>query len=52
IIDCGATQHFSPRHENFINFTEINPIPIKAANGKTMYATGHGDMKAFLPMGK
>ncbi|PFH45751.1 hypothetical protein AMATHDRAFT_120389, partial [Amanita thiersii Skay4041] len=52
IIDCSATQHFSPRCESFINFTEINPIPIKVANGKMMYATGCGDMKAFLPMGK
>ncbi|PFH45278.1 hypothetical protein AMATHDRAFT_9586 [Amanita thiersii Skay4041] len=25
---------------------------IKVANGEMMYATGHGDMKAFLPMGK
>ncbi|PFH44887.1 hypothetical protein AMATHDRAFT_106212, partial [Amanita thiersii Skay4041] len=48
IIDCSATQHFSPSCESFINFTEINPIPIKAANGETMYATGCGNMKAFL----
>ena len=31
IIDCGASNHFSPEREQFLNYRELSPIPIRAA---------------------
>jgi hypothetical protein len=52
IIDCGATRHFTPNRSDLINFISIEPKPIKAANGHILKATGKGDLKVILPMGK
>ena len=46
IMDCGATQHFTPNRCDLLNFTEIEPRPIRAANGQVLQATGRGDLKA------
>ncbi|KAJ7124497.1 hypothetical protein C8R44DRAFT_620068, partial [Mycena epipterygia] len=45
LIDAGATRHFSPDHSSFLNFEEIPPVPIRAADGRTFSATGRGDIK-------
>ncbi|KAF8186555.1 hypothetical protein K438DRAFT_1596392, partial [Mycena galopus ATCC 62051] len=45
LVDAGATRHFSPDRDSFINFVEIPPIPIRAADGRTFSATGRGDLK-------
>ena len=52
IIDCGASNHFSPEREKFLNYRELSPIPIKAADGRIFHALGKGDMKVSLPMGE
>ena len=52
IIDSGATRHFTPNRSDLTNFSEIPPRPIKAANGLLLQATGRGDLKLLLPMGK
>ena len=49
IIDCGASSHFSPNKDKFINYCEIRPEPVKAANGRTFSAIGKGDLKVKLP---
>ncbi|RDB27836.1 Retrovirus-related Pol polyprotein from transposon TNT 1-94 [Hypsizygus marmoreus] len=50
IIDCGASSHFSPSHEKFLNYQEISPEPIRAADGRTFSAIGKGDLRVQLPM--
>ncbi|KAJ6536211.1 hypothetical protein B0H19DRAFT_1003954, partial [Mycena capillaripes] len=45
LIDAGATRHFSPDRSSFLNFEEIPPVPIRAADGRTFSATGRGDLK-------
>src|SRR5215471_4504867 len=52
IIDCGASKHFSSNRAKFATFTEIEPQPIKSADGRSLYATGKGDMEILIPMGK
>ena len=51
IIDSGATRHFSPDRSKFINFTQINDAPIKAADGRIFNAIGKADIKLQFPMG-
>ena len=51
ILDCGASSHFSPEKSKFLNYQEINPEPVKAADGRTFKATGKGDLKINLPNG-
>ncbi len=50
IIDCGASSHFSPDKFKFVNFEEIPPEPIRAADGHTFSAIGRGDLVVTLPM--
>jgi len=38
IIDCGATNHFSPNASEFKNFHATSPEPIRAADGRTFSA--------------
>ena len=52
IIDCGASNHFSPEREKFLNYRELSPIPIRAADGCTFHALRKGDLNVLLPMGK
>lgn len=40
LYDSGATCHMSGFHHRFIDFTEIEPIPIIAADKRTFKATG------------
>ncbi|KAF7367236.1 Retrovirus-related Pol polyprotein from transposon TNT 1-94 [Mycena sanguinolenta] len=51
IIDTGATRHFTPDRANFITFSEISPVPIRAADGRSFHATGKGSYRTYLPMG-
>lgn len=51
IIDCGASRHFSPSRDKFVNFRTIKPHPVGAADGRSFYATGCGDMVVDLPNG-
>ena len=51
LYDSGATCHMSGFHHKFINFVEIEPIPITAADKQTFKATGKGDMQIYLPNG-
>ena len=50
IIDCGASSHFSPDKSKFINYCEIDPEPIRAADGHTFSAMGKGDIQIRLPI--
>jgi hypothetical protein len=52
IIDCGASRHFSSDRERFVNFVEIVPSPVRAADGRTFSALGKGDIKLYFPMGE
>ena len=51
ILDSGASRHFSPNRSKFINYQEINPEPIRAADGRTFSALGKGDLEIKLPNG-
>ncbi|KAG6881228.1 hypothetical protein C0995_002545, partial [Termitomyces sp. Mi166 len=50
IIDCGASSHFSPSHKKFLNYQEINPEPVRAADGCTFSTLGRGNLCICLPM--
>ena len=41
LYDSGASQHLSPYHKHFVNFVDITPKPITAADKRTFNATGH-----------
>jgi hypothetical protein len=51
ILDCGASTHFSPEKSKLLNYQEITPEPVKAADGRIFKATGKGDLKIDLPNG-
>jgi hypothetical protein len=51
ILDSGASRHFSPDCSRFLNYQEIKPEPIRAADGRTFSALGKGDLKIELPNG-
>ena len=51
LYDSGATRHMSGFRHKFINFTEIEPVPIRAADKRTFEATGKGKMLLYLPNG-
>jgi hypothetical protein len=50
IIDCGASSHFSPDRSKFVNYSEIDPELIQAADGHTFSTTGKGDICVNLLM--
>jgi len=52
IIDCGASSHFSPDRSKFLDYEEIDPEPIKAADGCAFSAIGKGDIRVMLPTHK
>ncbi|KAI5823194.1 hypothetical protein K523DRAFT_189344, partial [Schizophyllum commune Tattone D] len=52
IPNTGATGNFSGDRSRFITFHDIPPEPIKAADGRALYATGKGDMLVPFPMGE
>ena len=49
--DSGASQHLSPCHKQFLNFTMILARPIRGADNGMFNATGKGDLLIFLPNG-
>jgi hypothetical protein len=51
ILNSGASRHFSPDHLKLLNYRDINPEPIRAANGRTFSMLGMGDLKVELPNG-
>ena len=49
LYDSGASRHMSPFRDRFINFTEIAPKSISAADQTSFKAVGKGDMYIELP---
>ena len=50
-IDSGASQHYSPDHDAFINYSPINNTTITTADGRKLKALGKGNMQIELPNG-
>jgi hypothetical protein len=51
LYDSGASQHMSPFCHWFKNYQTIPPRPITAANKRTFYAIGTGDLQVNIPNG-
>ncbi len=51
LYDSGATCHMSGAKHRFMNFVEIAPRPISAADNRSFDATGKGDMLVHIPNG-
>ncbi|KJA13862.1 hypothetical protein HYPSUDRAFT_100794, partial [Hypholoma sublateritium FD-334 SS-4] len=51
LYDSGATRHMSSARHRLLNFVEITPKPISAADNRSFDATGMGDMIVYLPNG-
>ena len=51
LYDLGATRHMSGFYHRFINFTEIEPVPITAVDKRKFQATRKGDMYVYIPNG-
>lgn len=51
LYDSGASRHMSPFRHRFRNFHTIPPRAITAANHRTFYATGAGDLQVDVPNG-
>ena len=51
LFDSGASCHMSGYHHRFINFVEIQPKPITAADKRQFYANGKGNMYLEVPNG-
>jgi hypothetical protein len=49
ILDCRASSHFMPERSKLLNYREISPEPIQAADGRTFSVTGKGNLKLELP---
>ncbi len=52
LYDSGASRHMSGYRHRFINFVDITPKPIVAADKRSFNATGQGDMYVDVPMGE
>jgi len=52
LFDSGASCHMSGYRHRFLNFVQIEPNPITAADKRTFYATGKGDMYLEVPNGE
>ncbi|TFY76187.1 hypothetical protein EWM64_g7826 [Hericium alpestre] len=50
-IDTGASHHYSPFRSEFLNFHQITPKPIIAADKHVFFATGRGDVIITFPNG-
>ena len=50
-IDSGASQHYSPDHDAFINYSLINNTTITTADGHKLKVLGKGDVRIELPNG-
>jgi hypothetical protein len=51
LYDSGTTKHLSPYLKSFLNFQEIDPKPISAANKSEFNAIGKGDILIEVPNG-
>jgi transposase InsO family protein len=51
LFDSGASRHMSGYRHRFVNFVEIEPKPITAADKCQFYANGKGDMYLEVPNG-
>src|SRR5882762_8714080 len=51
IIDSGASAHFCPDRAKFTDFTAINPLEVRTADGSSISATGRGNVRIELPLG-
>src|SRR5882762_10276429 len=51
IIDSGASSHFCPDRSKFIDFTAIDPLEVRTADGSSISATGRGNVRIELPLG-
>lgn len=51
LYDSGASRHMSPFRHRFRNFHSIPPRAITAADHRTFYATGTGDLQIDVPNG-
>jgi hypothetical protein len=49
LYDSGASHHMSPCRDDFVNFREIPPKSLTAANSESFVATGTGDMIIITP---
>lgn len=49
-VDSGSSVHISPSWDEFVDFVEIPPHPIKGVNGSYIHAVGRGTIT--LRMGK
>ena len=47
-LDSGASRHFSPECSKLLNFKEIDPEPIRAADGRIFSVLGKGELKVNL----
>ena len=52
LYDSGASCHMSPYRHSFINFIPIQRKILTAADGGCFEATGKGDMRISMPVGK
>ncbi|KJA26563.1 hypothetical protein HYPSUDRAFT_123008, partial [Hypholoma sublateritium FD-334 SS-4] len=52
LYDSGASRHMSGYRHRFINFINIAPKPIAAADKRSFNAIGQGDMYVDVPMGE
>jgi transposase InsO family protein len=51
LYDSGASRHMSPFRHRFKNYRSIPPHAITAANKRTFYAIGTGDLQVEVPNG-
>ena len=51
LFDSGASRHMSPFRNCFMNYKEIEPRPIQAADKRIFHAVGLGDLKIEVPKG-
>ena len=51
LYDSGASRHMSPFRHRFKNYRSIPPHAITAANKRTFYAVGTGDLQVEVPNG-
>jgi hypothetical protein len=52
LYDSGASRHMSPYRQKFINFAQISPQKVTAADGQEFEVTGIGNIHIELPNGK
>ena len=50
-IDSGASRHYSPDHDAFINYSPISNTTITTADGRKLKVLGKGEVQIELPNG-